>query len=144
MRCCVDFQNYFIILMTIIALLLCISNRGVWTRDIKLRTNIQQQVLNKTLKILEQRKLIKSVRSVMSKSKKLYMLYDLEPSKEVSGGPWYTDQDFDIDFVERLSEDIVNFIRKQNIADLNAISNYIRISGISKVSVTAVCFVYCV
>ena len=46
--------------------------RGVWTRDIKLSTNIPQHTLTKTLKILEQRNLIKSVRSVVSKSKKLY------------------------------------------------------------------------
>ena len=59
--------------------------RGVWTRDIKLSTNIPQHTLTKTLKILEQRNLIKSVRSVVSKSKKLYMLYDIVPAKEITG-----------------------------------------------------------
>lgn len=59
--------------------------RGVWTRDIKLSTNIPQHTLTKTLKILEQRNLIKSVRSVVSKSKKLYMLYDVVPAKEITG-----------------------------------------------------------
>ena len=62
-----------------------IINRGVWTRDIKLSTNIPQHTLTKTLKILEQRNLIKSVRSVVSKSKKLYMLYDVVPAKEITG-----------------------------------------------------------
>ena len=57
----------------------------MWTRDIKLSTNIPQHTLTKTLKILEQRNLIKSVRSVVSKSKKLYMLYDIVPAKEITG-----------------------------------------------------------
>jgi DNA-directed RNA polymerase III subunit RPC6 len=109
------------------------SNKGVWTRDIKIRTNIQQQVLNKTLKVLEQRKLIKSVRSVMSKSKKLYMLFDLEPSKEISGGPWYTDQDFDFQFVETLSDNIVNFIERQGMARMEQIGQHVRVRGLSKV-----------
>lgn len=62
--------------------------RGIWTRDIKLATNISQQVLTKILKQLEQRNLLKTVRSVTSKSKKLYMIYDMVPAKELTGGPW--------------------------------------------------------
>ncbi len=51
-------------------------------------TNISQQVLTKILKQLEQRNLLKTVRSVASKSKKLYMLFDMVPAKELTGGPW--------------------------------------------------------
>jgi hypothetical protein len=58
----------------------------------KTATNIPQQTLTKTLKILEQRNLVKFVRAVTSKSKKLYMLYDMIPAKDITGGPWYTDQ----------------------------------------------------
>lgn len=76
------------------------GNKGAWTRDIKLSTNIPHQMLAKTLKTLEQRNLIKSVRSVSSKSKKLYMVFELMPAKEITGGPWYTDQEFDSEFVE--------------------------------------------
>ena len=77
--------------------------RGIWTRDIKTATNIPQMTLTKTLKILEQRSLIKSVRSVVSKSKKLYVLFDVVPAKSVTGGPWYSDQEFDHEFVSELS-----------------------------------------
>ena len=58
----------------------------------KTATNIPQHTLTKTLKILEQRNLVKFVRAVTSKSKKLYMLYDVVPAKDITGGPWYTDQ----------------------------------------------------
>eukprot|EP01041_Mallomonas_annulata_P007617 gene7617-15600_t len=108
------------------------GNRGAWTRDIKMSTNIPQQILTKTLKTLEQRNLIKSVRSVSSKSKKLYMLHDLVPAKEITGGPWYTDQEFDHEFIEELCRFVVQFVRAQGIVGLASINERVRISGISK------------
>ena len=109
------------------------SNRGIWTRDIKVATNIPQHTLTKTLKILEQRNLIKSVRSVVSKSKKLYMLYDVIPAKEITGGPWYTDQEFDSEFVDHLRDHIVEVVRHRKMADLNEINADVISSGISSI-----------
>jgi DNA-directed RNA polymerase III subunit RPC6 len=86
------------------------GSKGVWTRDIKNQSNIPQHTLNKTLKDLEGRSLIKYVRSVTSKSRKLYMLFDTQPAKEITGGPWYTDQEFDHAFVEELCRAVVNFV----------------------------------
>ena len=45
--------------------------------------------INKCLKSLEQRKLIKAVKSVASSNRKVYMLFELEPSREITGGAWY-------------------------------------------------------
>lgn len=87
----------------------------------------------KTLKILEQRNLIKTVRSVVSKSKKLYMVYDLEPAKEISGGAWYTDQEFDHEFIEFVSKEIISHVRAKDVADISTIADKIKVSGISKV-----------
>lgn len=42
------------------------------------------------LQQLETRRLIKPIKAVTAKTKKLYMLYDLTPAKEITGGPWYT------------------------------------------------------
>lgn len=53
------------------------GNKGIWTRDIKTGTNVNQNTLTKTLKSLESRHLVKTAKSVTSKSKKLYMLYEL-------------------------------------------------------------------
>ena len=30
----------------------------------------------------------------------MYMLFDLEPAKELTGGPWYTEQELDSGFIE--------------------------------------------
>ena len=61
------------------------GDKGVWTKDIRTQTNIQQQALNKIFKTLETRCLIKPVKSVTAKAKKLYMLYDLNPAREITG-----------------------------------------------------------
>ncbi|CAM9696781.1 unnamed protein product [Chrysoparadoxa australica] len=112
------------------------SNRGIWTRDIKIQTSIQQQTLTKALKTLESRQLVKSVKSVTSKSKKLYMLYNIAPSKEITGGPWYTEQEFDHEFVQQLSSSVKKLIKQQRIASLDSIDEKIKQSGISKVPLT--------
>jgi DNA-directed RNA polymerase III subunit RPC6 len=111
------------------------GTKGVWTRDIKNQSNIPQHTLNKTLKELEMRNLIKYVRSVTSKSRKLYMLYDREPAKEITGGPWYTDQEFDHAFVEDLCKAIVNFVgtssrRGEPLLDTNHILSQLTSTGI--------------
>ncbi len=84
---------------------------GVWLRDIKSATSMQQQTLNKALKVLESRKLVKTVRSVQQKTKKLYMAYDLAPTREVSGGPWYTDHEFDHEFVSAIKTVVVSCVK---------------------------------
>lgn len=40
------------------------DNKGIWTKDLKLRTNLHQTVITKVLKSLEGRKIIKAVKSV--------------------------------------------------------------------------------
>ncbi len=53
-----------------------------------MRTNLQQPIVTKILKTLEQRSLIKSVKSVQNPSRKVYMLFELEPARELTGGAW--------------------------------------------------------
>jgi hypothetical protein len=64
------------------------------------------------------------------------MLYDVVPAKEITGGPWYTEQEFDHEFVEELCNFIVQFVRAQGMTDLNSINSRVRISGISKVELS--------
>lgn len=40
------------------------GNKGIWNRDIRTKSNLNQTALNKILKALEGKKLIKSVSSV--------------------------------------------------------------------------------
>ena len=90
------------------------GDRGIWTKDIRMQSNIQQQALNKIFKSLESRRLIKPVKSVNAKAKKLYMVYDLTPSKELTGGVWYSDLEFDYDFIAELRTFLVQCVRRLN------------------------------
>lgn len=47
------------------------GNLGIWMRDIRVKTQLSQIVLNKTLKSLESKKLIKAVKSVHASKKKV-------------------------------------------------------------------------
>jgi DNA-directed RNA polymerase III subunit RPC6 len=90
------------------------GSSGIWTKDIRMQTNIQQQALNKVFKQLEQRCLIKPVKSVTAKAKKLYMLYELTPSKEITGGVWYSGLEFDHEFISELRTFVMHCVRRLN------------------------------
>ena len=105
--------------------------RGIWKQDIRFSANVPQQSLDKILKMLEQRQLIKNVRSIGSKTKKLYILYDITPAKEITGGPWYTDQEFDHEFVDALCTFILQIINQHKVTDIHTICSLVKKSGIS-------------
>ncbi|EWM26922.1 RNA polymerase Rpc34 [Nannochloropsis gaditana] len=110
------------------------GNKGIWHKDIRSQTSLQQPALKKILKNLESRQLVKSTSSISSKTRKLYLLYDLEPAKEITGGPWYTEHEFDHEFIEELSRAIYHFIKQQRKPpSLGIIADYVRNSGVSKV-----------
>jgi DNA-directed RNA polymerase III subunit RPC6 len=51
---------------------------------------------------------------VTAKTKKLYMLYDLTPAKEITGGPWYSEYEFDHEFIAELRNFILMCVRRMN------------------------------
>jgi DNA-directed RNA polymerase III subunit RPC6 len=87
------------------------GNRGIWLRDIRLKSNMGMNPLNKVIKSMENRKVIKAVKSVAAAKRKVYMLYNLEPDRTVTGGAWYSnDQDFEEEFVSILSQQCHRFL----------------------------------
>jgi len=114
-----------------------VGNNGIWNREIKQNTNIQQQILSKALKELERRMLIKSVKSIHQKTKKIWMLYDLTPSTALTGGPWYTDNEFDHEFVNEIARLVENQIREAwtedgNPTSLQMVEEKVKTSGVSQ------------
>ncbi|KAG6557884.1 hypothetical protein Mapa_000061 [Marchantia paleacea] len=108
------------------------ANQGIWTMDLKRRTNLQQPQVTKAIKNLETRNLIKAVKSVEHKSRKVYMLFELEPSRDVTGGAFYTEQEFDVEFISVLKHQCLHFILKQGFASLENVADAVRKSGITK------------
>ncbi len=65
------------------------------------------------LKALKSKKLIKEVKSVNSTRKIVYMLYDLEPDSSITGGAWYSEQEFESEFVEILNQQCYRFLHQR-------------------------------
>ncbi|KAG2216381.1 hypothetical protein INT45_001445 [Circinella minor] len=86
------------------------GNEGIWTKDLKKKTNLHTIVLNRTLKALEQKQEIKAVKHVKYPTRKIYMLFGITPSSEVTGGAWYTDQELDTEFIESLKTACLKYI----------------------------------
>ena len=109
------------------------GNTGIWTRDMKQRTNLAQGKITKTLKLLEERGLIKAVKSVQNASRKVYMLSTLEPAKEITGGPWYgADQQPDREFIETIRNVVATYIEKHGgMVSVEEVADKIAESGVS-------------
>lgn len=86
------------------------GNEGIWTKHIKAKTNLHQTIIDRCLKTLIQKKLIKRVPSVQYPTRKIYMLEGLEPSIALTGGPWYTDNELDTEFIQHLMDACYKFI----------------------------------
>lgn len=111
------------------------GNAGMWTRDIRIRSNLQQVQVPKILKTLEARKLIKAVKSVASKNKKMYMRYDLEPPHE----PFYNDEhELDHEFIAALLSKCHEYVQRQpEPVSVEAVHRCVHESNLSKVELRA-------
>ncbi|KAG7493018.1 hypothetical protein MATL_G00020110 [Megalops atlanticus] len=74
---------------------------------------VYQIIEDAETKNLESKKLIKAVKSVAASKKKVYMLYNLQPDRSVTGGAWYSDQDFESEFVEVLNQQCFKFLQSK-------------------------------
>ncbi|EMD37071.1 hypothetical protein CERSUDRAFT_155527 [Gelatoporia subvermispora B] len=90
------------------------GNEGIWTKHLKAKTELHQTVIDRSLKSLTQKQLIKAVKSVKFPTRKIYMLSHLEPSVEMTGGPWYTDNELDTEFIKLLCSACLRFIRDRS------------------------------
>lgn len=92
------------------------DNKGIWTKDLKLRTNLHQTVITKVLKSLESRKIIKAVKSVKNPTRKVYMLAGLEPCQDITGGPWFSENELDTEFIEELCKVCHRYVSSKSVS----------------------------
>ncbi|KAK6344711.1 34-kDa subunit of RNA polymerase III (C) [Orbilia javanica] len=90
------------------------AREGIWSKILKTRTNLHPTVLTRCLKTLENHRYIKSIKSVKFPTRKIYMLWDLTPTIEVTGGPWFTDAELDADFINALLVAIERFVTSRS------------------------------
>ena len=109
------------------------GNTGIWTKELKQKSNLPQTQISKIFKSLEARKLIKAVKHVAQQNRKVYMLYELEPSREITGGAWYTEHEYDAEFISVLRDQCVKFILSRGKVTLEDVCEFVRKTKLSHV-----------
>ncbi|KAK9246559.1 RNA polymerase Rpc34 [Lipomyces tetrasporus] len=90
------------------------GTEGIWTKTIKAKTNLHQSVVQRCLKSLESKRYIKNIKSVKYPTRKIYMLASLQPSIDVTGGPWFTDSELDTEFISSLLSIVFRYIMSES------------------------------
>lgn len=86
------------------------STQGIWAKDLASKSKIPAGTLLRLTKTLEHRKLIKQITPAQYRSRKVWMLYELEPASELSGGSWYKDGQIDSELISRLRTATLEYI----------------------------------
>ena len=73
---------------------------GIWTKQIKMKTGLHDANFRKAIKELESKNMIQDMKSVEHPNRKMYIKANLRPSERATGGPWYTNGDLDLPFIE--------------------------------------------
>lgn len=89
------------------------GSKGIWTKEMRNKSGLNQSALTKVLKAMESKKMIKSVTSVQAAKKKMYLLYDVTPDSSLTGGPWWSNGEFDNQFVELLHKICSQLLEKR-------------------------------
>jgi DNA-binding MarR family transcriptional regulator len=109
---------------------------ALWVRSITLQTKLPTGEVNKILKKLEARKLIKPIKSITFKNRRMFILYDLEPSRELTGGIWYNDQMLDESFIRDFTQLIHSIVlRKKTCTSADILRDILR-QKLSVITVT--------
>ncbi|GFS94347.1 DNA-directed RNA polymerase III subunit RPC6 [Nephila pilipes] len=92
------------------------GDNGITAKDLKFATNLPQPQITKMLKNMESRRIVKSV--VACNKKKLFMLFELQPSHTVTGGTFFTGQEFETEFVDVLGDQCYRYLlQAKGLAD---------------------------
>jgi len=109
------------------------KTKGLFQRDLKARTGITNpNMIKAIIDKLMKRRLIKDFTSVHTGKKKMYILAELEPAVELTGGSWYTGGELDVDLVEACTKLALHFfgLRKGKGARVSEVGDFIKSKGV--------------
>lgn len=78
------------------------GREGMLASALNRRTNFHKATMDKSIKTLEQKRLIKTVANYRHPKRKTFMLWGLQPLEDVTGGPFYSGGELDEEFVNIL------------------------------------------
>ncbi|XP_051130925.1 uncharacterized protein LOC127251309 [Andrographis paniculata] len=110
---------------------------GIWLRDIKQESKLPDPTVNKSLKSLISKNLIKEVVNFQNKGRKHYMAFEFEPSKEITGGDWYVNGVLDQELITVLKRVCLQYLERKVIADLEDVHDVLKRKGIVNFTITS-------
>jgi DNA-directed RNA polymerase III subunit RPC6 len=87
---------------------------GIWVKDIKRKSNVAQNAVQKSIARMEKANLIKAVKSVKGPAQRTYMLAHLRPSEDVTGNSFFDAGDLDESFRDELLNLIIFWVKAQS------------------------------
>ncbi|GAA5844636.1 hypothetical protein JCM11251_002131 [Rhodosporidiobolus azoricus] len=99
------------------------GNMGIWTKTLTGQTGLPRTTITKALKVLEGKKAIKTVKSVKTPTRKIYMLAGIQPSVELTGGPWFTDNELDTELVDHLKKVAAKYLATRSVPSSTTITD---------------------
>jgi len=87
---------------------------GIWSKTIKSKLNLHDTTMRQALKNLETKRLITDMKTVEHPTRKMYIKTSIRPSDKATGGPWYTDNELDEEFIEAIGTVLYNYIHSKS------------------------------
>ena len=79
------------------------AREGIWSKYLRTKVNLHMTTVNRAIKSLENKNLIKAVKMAKHPNRKTYMAAKYQPSEDVTGGVFFTDGDVDDEFINQMS-----------------------------------------
>jgi len=91
------------------------GNKGIWKKTIAKRAKKNEKDLEKILKTLESKQLIRKISDITQKkgTQIVYIAAHIEPSREITGGIWYIDGKFNSELIDKLRTETINYLEKK-------------------------------
>lgn len=99
------------------------GSEGLWTKTIKARSQLHDVLFRGVIKFLESRNMISDMKSVEHPTRKMYIKSTLRPSDRATGGPWYTDGELDVAFIEHMKSACEGYIQKRTFYSSSSVPN---------------------
>jgi len=88
--------------------------QGIWLKDLKKRSGIEEAKVQKAMGKLEAGRLVKVIKNVKAPAQKTYMLFHLVPSDDVTGGSFFDAGDLDESLIEEVGNLIVFHVKMRS------------------------------
>ncbi|CAJ2679544.1 DNA-directed RNA polymerase III subunit RPC6-like isoform X1 [Trifolium pratense] len=112
------------------------TNIGISTLEMKRETNLPPTVVNKFLKLLVSKDMVKEVPTIQNKGRKHFMATEFVPSEEITGGHFYSDGNLDKELIDALKKVCVKCISMQRVSTCDGCLEWCKKTGVFTTEVT--------